>query len=166
MYLCVFHMYIYIHIYMYICIYIYICIYLYIYIYIYMYTTTNASWLIRTQNMCVLKLECLSYHHKQTLQKAATAIYICIYEHARPHTYIYIYVYVYNTTDASWLIRTHHRCVLKRGWLSYYHKKTDQKAAAAINLRLLLRVHVDSSKNTHSLVVTCKVHYIVYFVIV
>jgi len=39
-----------------------------------------------------------------------------------------------------------------------FHKKTDQKAVAAIDLRHFLRVHFDS---THLLVMMCKVHYVI-----
>ena len=47
-------------------------------------------------------------------------------------------------------------CVLKYGLLEYFHKKTDKVAASSIPLSSLLGVHVDSTKNTHSLIVTCR----------
>jgi len=53
------------------------------------------------------------------------------------------------TTQRRW-------CVLKHGNLAYYHKKTDVTPAASIHLADIVCVNVDSTKNKHSLLVTCK----------
>jgi hypothetical protein len=55
----------------------------------------------------------------------------------------------FNSTQKRW-------CVLKLGNLSYFHKQTDKAPSASIDLVNILGVNVDSTKNTHALVVTCR----------
>jgi hypothetical protein len=53
----------------------------------------------------------------------------------------------FNSTKKRW-------CVLKLGNLSYFHKQTDKAPSASIDLVNILGVNVDSTKNTHALIVT------------
>ena len=55
----------------------------------------------------------------------------------------------FNSTKKRW-------CVLKLGNLSYFHKQTDKAPSASIDLVNILGVNVDSTKNTHALIVTCR----------